>query len=763
MDKNTFDKIRNYATQCSISVCGNMVPIYDGSTIMPDELGWATEKGIYINYKHPLLDSLPFNKQTVFLLGVITHEMMHKVYSDFDVLKYGMSKYKGDSTMQRLVKEIANLIEDPAIEYMAQFKIGGYLLKCLRYSVRVIYNLNPVLEESKYPLSQLMSAYILYGDMGIIKGNFTFPEAEEAFIKTVAIMDKAIDSFSAKKRFLAAEEVAEIIKDLMDIDDTGDDAMDDFDNQMSESGRSKAPQGKGSAKEELEEDNNTSSSSSEEQKKKNNRQKTRKQMSQISGEQGNNGKSEKSENENGNQYSGKSGKSDKSDKEKSSKQSQSGNDDKGSEDGKNGSDEDKNSSGNDESNSESNQNESSSNSDDTDNNSSNGERSNGNNDDEDSNNNSSSSNSPDTADTDADSNADQPEQADMNNLPESHRQQITGERQDITSGDGIGLNEGETSFEDNLYEISEEDIKAIMEEIKEQTAEEPVSFEGDLDEFTETSEEVKEFNLKVENKMMEVGGNITSLQAAYNDVIGEVGDIISRLNRNLKHIFREDVEEKNYTTTGKVSLKRLSSGRQTARVFEKVRMPKNKQQMKVCVLVDESGSMSCNGKAVVAKKTAIILAEVFDKLNIPVAVMGFTTGLRGYQVNHHHYLHWDNSPTNRLKLLNISANGGNYDAFAVRTAAKMMKKKKSTYDILIIISDGEPSFGLGKRGERLTDLANTVHQTKKQVKNIIGIGLGDINTTAFEKFYGNDFIHVPNINDLPISLTNAIKRMVKKW
>lgn len=722
MDKSTFDKIKKYAMDCSITIYGSVVPVYDGSKIMPDQLGWATEKGVYINWKHPILDGISFNQQVVFLLGVITHELMHKVYSDFDILKYGLSKYNGNSTMQRLVKEISNIIEDPAIEYMAQFKIGGYLLKCLRFSVRVIYNNNPTLEECDYPLSQLMSAYIMYGDMGIVKGNFTFPEAEEAFNRTIAIMDNAIDSFSARKRFLAAEEVAEVIKSLMDLDEMGDDAMDDFDNQMSQSGRSMNPQGSGSAKEELSDDDNESPSK-EEQKKKSNRQKTRQKMqgSSKKNQQSGTGDSDKSEEGNGMSENQSGEKGD------SSEQSQSGSNGKRGEDGQNNSSE----------------NDSSSESEAQGNGSSNG-------------------------DTDANSDSSSSDKADdslidMNNLPESHRQKITSTRKEITSHDGIELEEGDTTYEDDLYELSPEDLQSILEEINSVDDDcNPEAFEGDLDEFTETSEEVKEFKLKVENKMMDVG-DIMSMQTMYYNVIDEVGDIIRSLNRSLKKIFREDVENKDYTTTGRLSMKRISSGKQTARVFEKVRQPKNKQQMKVCVLVDESGSMSSLNKAVTAKKTAIILAEVFGKLNIPMSVMGFTTHLNGYHVNHHHYLHWDNSPVNRLKLLNISANGGNYDAFAVRTAAKMMKKKKSVYDILIIISDGEPSFGLGKRGERLTDLANAVHQTKKQVKNIIGIGLGDIDVKTFEKFYGNDFIHVPNINDLPISLTNAIKRMVKKW
>lgn len=741
MDKNTFEKIKKYTSQCSVSVVGSVVPVYDGSQIMPDELGWATEKGVYINYKHEIINKLPYDKQIVFVVGVIVHELMHKVYSDFDILKYGLAKYKGDSTMQRLVKEIANIIEDPAIEYMAQFKIGGYLLKCLRFSVRVIYNLNPALEESGYSLSQLMSAYIMYGDMGIVKGNFTFPEAKEAFIKTLPIMDKAIDSFSAKNRFIAAEEVAEIIKDLMDVDDMGDDAMDDFDNQMSQSGRSMSPQGTGSAKEELEEDEKESSSS-EEQKKERNRQKTKNQIKNSSKKKDKSGQEKSEESEDGNGSSD----SNKSEEEKSSKQSQSGNDDEEGKDEQqeNSSSDEENGEGKD---SENNQNQSSSDSDNE--KSAEDETTSGNEDD---------------SDSDSDSQSKNDQQVDMNNMPESHRQKITNENHDITSADGVGLEEGNTTFEDDIYEITPEDIAAILEEIKEANeVEEPTSCSDDLDEFTDTSEEVKEFQLRVENKKIEIGENIVTMQTMYNDVLDEVGDVISSLTRGLKKIFRQDVENKDYTTTGRVSMKRLASGRQTSRVFEKVRQPKNKQQMKVCILVDESGSMSDHNKAKVAKKTAIVLAEVFGKLNIPIAVMGFTTGLRGYQVNHHHYLHWDNSNANRLKLLNISANGGNYDAFAVRTAAKMMKKKKSVYDILIIISDGEPSFGLGQRGERLTDLANAVHQTKKQVKNIIGIGLGNINTSAFEKFYGNDFIHVPNIKDLPILLTNAIKRMVKKW
>lgn len=764
MDKNTFAKVQKTAMDMSIPICGYKVPVYDASHINPDQLGFATEKGVYINYQHPMLDNLPIDKQIVFIMGIIAHEFMHKVFSDFDVLKYGLLKYK-DYTKKRLVQEIANIIEDPAIEYMAGFKIGGYMLKCLRFAVRVTYNANNNLEDASSAIEQLFNAYIMYGDMGIIKGKFTYPEAEQVFMETLPIMDKAIEDISAAGRFMAAEKVAAMIEHLID-DETFEDDLNSFEDSQSKTGRSQSPQGRGKAKEELSEDDIDSNDSP----KKTNRNITKKKYQKR-----NDNTENRQEEDTDNGGSGKSNKKDdynKSNKEKSESGSKSEEKENSSEsdesDGKgkdnNSSDSEDNTDNSSGSDADADENSESDKSEET-KDSKSDKKDNGNTEE-----NSSSENSEDDAETD--NNSESSEDDDLDGKSDSKaksqsdsdtfgRKEMSSEKSGRTATDDNVLEEGVTEYIDDCYEITDEDIAAIIDEV---TASDDIISEmetdiSDLNMITAELSEKKEYSMKVENKLMEIDGSVTKLQEIYNEILLEVEPYISSLTRGLRKIFREDIENKDYTTTGRVSMKRLSSGQRTSRMFEKIRRPKDKKNMKVCLLIDESGSMRGENKAVTAKKTAIILAEVFAKLDIPLAVMGYTTDLHKYNVNHHHYLHWDNTPYNRLKLLNISAYNCNYDSFAVNYATQMIKKIKSQYDILIIVSDGEPSYGTNS----YEDLILAVKNAKKSLKNVVGIGLGSISRQNFENFYGKDFIHVSNISNLPVELTNTIKHMVKKW
>lgn len=767
MDKETFIKIKNNMSSVVAVFSDRKAPIYDGSKIMPSELAWTDNKGIYVNYRHPMLDKLSFNEQIVFITGLIVHEMLHLMFTDFDIIKYGVTGNR-DASKRRLLSTINNLVEDPAIEYMAQFRIGGYILKCLRFMIWVVYKNTPELQsETDYALNQLMIAYTQYANMGLIKGEFTFPEAKECFVKTLPLFTEGIESFSPRTRFEVSEKITQIIMDTIGLDDESDDAMDSMASQMTESGRGMQPSGQGSASESISEDAKEGDGDKSGNKKKKNRKKTMEQMSGNNGSTDEKKEDEKSENKNGSSSSNKS-------TEKTSEDSQSGSNGEKREDGKEnsscnneeGTSDDKSSSSNDSNESEgsdkSENSESGQNSDSSEN-SSDGQDSSDEGDGEadTTSSDSNGSSSSDGSDTDNNSDIDKSELA-------NERQSLnnSADSTDSTSyGATDSLEEGDEEFEDNDCEFSAEEIQAIVNEIKTIVENNESLYESEVQDNVELpdlkDEDCVKHRYNVENRLVSIDGSLSALQPLYNDILEVVAEPTSNLLRNLKKIFRNDVEEKNYTTSGNTSLKRLSSGVKSSRVFERRQAPKDKNNMKVLLLIDESGSMRSESKSLIAKQTAIVLAEVFGRLKIPMSVMGFTTGLNGYHVNHRHYLHWRNTPTDRLRLLDISAHGGNYDALAVRTGCKLLKEKKSTYDVMIIISDGMPSFG---PNDGIVELKKAVEAAKTQTKgNVIGIGLGNIQRSHFEAVYGTSFIHVPKISELPMNLTGAIKQMVKKW
>lgn len=144
--------------------------------------------------------------------GVGAHELLHQIYTNFDyTIKMANSMSRAEAG---IFMTFANTIEDPAIEYMAPLKMGGWLLDSLRFSIRHIYTVSKGIEESKNAFSQLINALIHFGDMGIVKGEFTFPEAYEYFKKVAPIYNKAIECPNSKKRIDYARECMEITRPL---------------------------------------------------------------------------------------------------------------------------------------------------------------------------------------------------------------------------------------------------------------------------------------------------------------------------------------------------------------------------------------------------------------------------------------------------------------------------------------------------------------------------------------------------------------------
>lgn len=756
MDKKFFNsKLLPYFTDCGQAVLGKKLFVKDG-TCNPGKIGWTgvdRDIGIiYTNYKHELLDSLDYDKQIIVLTGVFCHELMHQCFSDFDCLTYGLEKYKKTNRLKyKLLKKINNIVEDSAIEYMARFKVSGTLLKSLYFTIQYFYDMNKTIENEDNPITQLFSAYIMYGDMGIIKGEFTFPEAKTVFEKTLPLFSDAITEPDAYKRFDTAEKITDILMSIFpdnnmdgsnnqnagsgsdDTDSTDNNSDNDsgngngnqnvsnpqnangsffsgpedsiieqvegilerFDDERSQRGQGADPKGQGEAKVKLKkEDLQDSSATKNSFGKKRNEQLMKNRENTM-----NRFKADKSEPDDISDAADTEDSTSKSDMEGAP--------------------------------------------------------------------------GPEAPDNDTDtkgknkegdcSSGDKLDDSAFNNIS-SDRCSIDGDdaAQKIENDNPVDI--GTETCNTDIYELTEDDIKAIVEEIKKcaEVSGYAESSEHNVDYFSNKAT-VAHYNVEVDNRIIQIGNDIDKLSIMYDDLKHTLSPQISSLYSSLLRIFRKDEEEKNYNISGNVSYKRLSSGVQSARIFERRIAPKDKNNMKVLVLVDESGSMRYENKALNAKMSAIVLAEVFGKLRIPYSVIGFTTDIGSNKVIQNHYLHWDNTKENRLKLLNISAYNCNFDAYSIRYATEMMKKKKSKYDILIVISDGVPSMGIGSKQEMYADTAGAIAMAKKVLGNVIGIGLGGIDLEVFKGFYGKDFVHVKEIDDLPTEMSRIIRQTVRKW
>jgi nitric oxide reductase activation protein len=324
-----------------------------------------------------------------------------------------------------------------------------------------------------------------------------------------------------------------------------------------------------------------------------------------------------------------------------------------------------------------------------------------------------------------------------------------------------------TEFDMEDYELSDEDLAAIEREVESCLKD---IERADLDSEEERSTPLPDFDIAISrvkqastclNVRVQPGNDVERLAENYARIYTKLKPGIDSLTSQLRRVFQADVEEKAYRYSGKVNLKRLNSGRKTARVFDRRRLPAEKADVVVELLIDESGSMS-GSKAEHAKQAAIALAEVMGNLKIPVYVIGFTADTSGYDAVHNHYITWKNTKADRFKLLNITARANNFDGYSIRYGGEILKKKNSKHKLMIVISDGSPACRAYWGTDGIADNKDAIRDVRKEA-SVLGVAIGNSDTEELHYMYGKDFIHIRNMDDLFAGIASKMASIIKSW
>ena len=210
--QNIWSAFKAELTKLGAGVSGKTFPISDIPSY-ENEIGYTGKNGvIYLSNSNELMNDLDTEHKLMFIKGVFAHELMHQLDSDFNALskeRNRLPKFEQD-----IFATIANVMEDPAIEYWASSYFGGHLLRALKYSIMHLYDKAVPLQESKTAFEQFLNAYIQYGDGGLLVGEFTFPEAKKYFIKALPLFDKAIEEPDGTKRIGYAKQVFTMTRPL---------------------------------------------------------------------------------------------------------------------------------------------------------------------------------------------------------------------------------------------------------------------------------------------------------------------------------------------------------------------------------------------------------------------------------------------------------------------------------------------------------------------------------------------------------------------
>lgn len=325
-------------------------------------------------------------------------------------------------------------------------------------------------------------------------------------------------------------------------------------------------------------------------------------------------------------------------------------------------------------------------------------------------------------------------------------------------GGGIEVNR------DYLPELSNA-VEAEMERLLDTMAEKSVCQELEQDRLRELNREAQSISygdihkgvaIRV-NRMTEVPPEMVT---QYNAIAGPLLAISKQLQKSLLRQLRD--QQRGGKQTGLLMGRRLDAHalfRSDGKVFTKNALPIQPPEMAVGLLLDESGSMASCDRATYARASAIILYDFCQALRVPVMVYGHTTGKDSVEL--YSYSEFDAiDREDKYRLVDISARGSNRDGAALRFVAERLSHRPEELKLLILVSDGQPADTgyYGTAAEE--DLRGIQQEYRRKGVLFIAAAIGD-DKEDIERIYGDSFLDITDLNQLPVKLTQVVKRFLR--
>ena len=615
-----------------------------------NELGYTASDGvIHLAGNHALMSGLTEEEKRFFRMGVFAHELLHQLLTDFRYLEQVLGRYPPGAE-RSVVALFANLVEDPAIEYEGDTQIGGALYEALRFTILHIYENSGLIQDAGTPFTQLTTALVQFGDMGLLKGRFTSDRAREAFRAIAPEFNSAIESGDPRMRTDMAVRWAGMTRDMWD------------------AGTEEGKRGLLAGLKRFAEDNGITETNGnggphplpegrirEDRPSAKRRRDLAKQIETARG---------LPENE-ADAQPGKDGKTEP------------GGADAGCAPG--------------------------------------GE-------------------APDTVGAGRDAGTPDP----WEDAPGSRTQAVMRrEEKEIRRGEIL-------DFSRSVTDAAE---RAEARKNREST---------DFREKTGLYRAVQCLDTHAEIRPQERDARVRE----YSRIMELHGRDIRLLTASLAKLFTEDAGEIRRALRGKYNITRAAK-QSTAKIFDRRVEPKRIESLAVMMLIDESGSMH-GRKAQMAREAAVVLAECFARLKIPCYIMGFTTGTE-HDAVHTHYVTWNNTPEERLTLTGIDAHKNNFDAYAIRAGADILRKKHAEHKIMIVVSDGYPACDYYRSTEAaVADTAAAVREAET-CSVVLAIGIGNCSPQVLRRIYKGCFVHAGNPEDLSEVLTKRLRNVIRNF
>ena len=320
-------------------------------------------------------------------------------------------------------------------------------------------------------------------------------------------------------------------------------------------------------------------------------------------------------------------------------------------------------------------------------------------------------------------------------------------------------------YEREHYDSAAADIERLLDKMAEKAACEQLENER-IQELNDVAQNISYGNIHegVPIRINRIASVDEELMEQYDAISGPLLNISRQLQKSLLKQLKEN--RRGGKQTGLIMGRRLDAHalcRNDGKVFYKNNLPNEIPELAVGLLLDESGSMCSCDRCTYARASAIILYDFCQSLDIPVMVYGHSTDYTdvGNTVALYSYAEFDGfDHDDKYRMMDIAARGSNRDGAALRFVAEQLSKRPEAVKILILVSDGQPAdsgYG-GSAAEE--DLRGIKQEYQRKGILFVAAAIGD-DKQNIERIYGDSFLDISDLNQLPTKLTAVVKRHVR--
>lgn len=184
----------------------------------------------------------------------------------------------------------------------------------------------------------------------------------------------------------------------------------------------------------------------------------------------------------------------------------------------------------------------------------------------------------------------------------------------------------------------------------------------------------------------------------------------------------------------------------------------------VCILVDESGSMSCDDKCSYARRAAILINEALKGLpGLDLYIYGHTAD-ENWEGSTELLVYKEGNLGNENSLVDIQGRHENRDGVAIKEAAARVRKFTDSHCLMFVLSDGIPEAFCYGGSDAIEDVRNKVEEIRKDNFDIIQITIdgSDTDIEDSKEMFGEKYVVDlrDDLSHLPLELSKIIKKCV---